>query len=475
MFSSLHAQNVTLSDFLNQETDIPLVSQLPNKVFMSTLRMGRDYLLSNSDLESGHNKFHSLDERLMESTIAITDHQLCPVSQSASHILRIMSRLWRSLVCGNGEPNLAWSNPGTACPLRTHAFATIVHLVGATSLYLAKNGLTQVDSTKKWNVVTFGRVLALLFNEGSLFGSQSVEKFDEAYWSTPEALNPSPVKQKSPAKKSVPKRRRHFRNNYDLFNDMPPREAPKSHSTEMLCSTAGDLATPPQKRAVLTMAALSASKPDSLCHDYDPDSPKRERRVDSKMDFQQAFRAANSGADGDLHSSQPDTLATIKSENGTDDSTGISTSQTTRNGGSTGNAGKAFVQAFGDVAGNGRRWMTAPTNILLTIPESENGDDSDDDLNVSGNDTLSSTLAEFAHPAIDGDVADDLEKRDVVKQPPKQMRRPRRPAKQSDEPVETITEDIGPPTTPLLLTSDDDIETKGTAFLDTIGSSIGMR
>lgn len=466
-----------MSDFLNQETDIPLLSQLPNKVFMSTLRMGRSYLANNTGIESNHNKFHSLDERLLESTIAITDNQLCSVSRSTGHILRILSRLWRTLICGNGEPNLAWANPGTSTALRVHSFATIVHLVGVTSQYLAKNGQTQLDGSKKWSVAVFGRIVALLFNEGTLFGSRAIEAFDEVYWSSPEAMNRTTVKRNSPTKKTLPKKRRHFRNNYDLFNDMPPRDIPKPTETiEIISSTAGDLASPPQKRALVPGLILSS---DRLERYDDLVAAKEERKqVDSKLDFQQAFRAANVEADTDVHPSTSSIDSTAMSMKGMvvseDDDPSVQTNHATKGGAS---SGKAFVQAFGDVSGGSRRWMTAPTNILLTIPESEHGDDSDNELQGTDISLAINVVESQKGPQYTQkhDGSDEIVT-GVTKQT-KQMRRPRRPLKEStvDTDLSAAAKDNDPSETPLLLTSEDEIFTKGSAFLDTIGASIGMR
>lgn len=464
-----------MSDFLNQETDIPLLSQLPNKVFMSTLRMGRDYLSKNTGLDSAYNKVHSLDDRLIESTIAITDHQLCSVSSSCWYILRIMSRLWRSLICGNGEPNLSWSNPATCTPLRVHSFATIVHLVGVTSQHLARNGVTQLDGNRRWNVVTFGRILALLFDEYVLFGDQAVEKFDENYWASKEAFNTSPPKKSPTTKKSLPKRRMHFRNNYDLFNDMPPREPPKPHANEILTSTAGDLASPPQKRTLVDPVPWSSDTNVTA----DVCATKTERKVDSKMDFQQAFRAANADVDNDndLHSADVGSGSFINTMQGNSGSSGNGdkSSKTQRSGAS---AGKAFVQAFTDTSNN-RRWMTAPTNMLLTIPETEHGDDSDIELNITENDSFSTATTDFGSTGkanvADSDGFDEVVHSGMPKRT-KQMRRPRRQAQAAvPENVEAVSQQPKLPEAPLLLTSDDDIETKGTAFLDTIGASIGMR
>jgi hypothetical protein len=490
VYSSVHSQNATLSDFLNQESDIPLLSQLPNKVFMSTLRMGRDFLVNNTGLDSSHNKFHFLDERLMESTIAITDHQLCSVSRSAGYTLRIMDKLWRSLICGNGEPNLAWANPGTATPLRTHSFATIVHIVGATALYLAKNGVTQLDGTRKWNVVTFGRVLALLFNEEKLFGNQAIEKFDDDYWSTPESLNPSPEKKKSP-KKPPQKKRRHVRNNYDLFSDMPPREAPKAVPNEMISSTAGDLATPPQKRQILILENLALNQSqiesknisseieisiDSTVDRQDifrvvKENTDGERKVDSKVDFQQAFRAANALADGDFLTADPRNSSNAVSGVSKETSVGQSTRHS-------GNSNKAFLQAFGDAVGSSRRWMTAPTKILLTIPESENDEDGDNEVNVVEQVSLSYSVGDMGLMPSNLSVSAESDgSSDMVdgSRQTKQMRRPRRPLKSAEGTIPVQQDMDEEAASPLLLTSDDDIETKGTAFLDSIGNSIGLR
>ena len=189
--SSLHSQNEVLSEFLGQEPDFPRLSNIPGDNFVSNLRMRRDVLKEQSEIQYAKAPQHA-EDKLLESTIDITKHQLCSLPRSTNHLLRIMSVLWKALITGNGKPDLVWANPSAPLPLRVHCFATILHLLGAASLYMSKNGVTQVDGVSKWNVVTLGRVLALCFDEAKLFGHQAVEAFDGEEWmpSEPPATTP---------------------------------------------------------------------------------------------------------------------------------------------------------------------------------------------------------------------------------------------------------------------------------------------
>lgn len=352
VYSSLHTQNAVLNELLHQESDLPVMSYLPNKVFMATLRMGAEYLAGNASFIPSKRIAHTREHAMVESTIAITDHQVCTVPRSTGHLLRIIPVLWRSLVCGDGEPDLVWSNPGASTPLRVHSFATILHLVGATSLYMSKNGVTQVDGTNKWNVVVLGRVLALLFDERHLFGDQSVEKFDEKHWLN--LAEKSAAYNSPPMKKSPPKKRGHVRTNYELGNDIGPSIA-SSSIVSNFPSNAGDLVTLP-KRVEPERDSFEATFEIDMRGSDDSDeqpSPKTDIKVDTKSDFQSFLRAANSTLDDDI-----DKPSGRKSKN------------------SSGNAAaNAFANAFGGIsAGNRQRFMTAPPTTLSTILEG--GDDS---------------------------------------------------------------------------------------------------
>jgi len=460
VYSSLHAQNSVLNDLLHQESDLPVMSYLPNKVFMATLRMGREYLASNATFNPTKHSGHTREAAMIEPTIAITDHQVCTVPRSTDHLLRIMPLLWRSLICGDGEPNLIWANPGASTPLRVHSFATILHLVGATSLYMSKNGVTQVDGASKWNVVVLGRVLALMFDERQLFGDQAVEKFDTKYWL-------SLAEPKTPAQKKFPPRRRgHVRTNYELGNDVGP-PAQSSSIVSNIPSTAGDLVTlpkrvRPEKESLSAIFEIDIRGSDDS---GDAPSPKQNVKVDTKSDFQSFLRAANTSLD------EEDDI--VKPEGG-------SSGKKSKGGGSA--AANAFVQAFGGIsASSNRRFMTAPAPTLPSIAE---GVDDSSSSNLAYEVPDSPPRQRDAipiQPSVnvlhdstgdgDGDVFNTLTTR-----PTRKMRVPQL-SKGGSLNLETEQKLKDREATRSLKVpkSGEEMEKLGDAFLDTLGASLGMR
>lgn len=460
VYSSLHTQNAVLNEFLNQESDLAIMSYLPNKVFMATLRMGREYLAGNAAFSPSRRNPHSRESSMVEPTIAITDHQVCTVSRLTGHMLRIIPVLWRSLVCGDGEPDLVWANPGASTPLRAEAFATILHLVGAASLYMSRNGVTQVDGASKWNVVMFGRVLALVFDERQLFGNHAVEKFDEKYWlDMAEKTGSDSV----PVKKSPPKRRGHVRTTYELGNDIGPSRATSSIVSNFT-SNAGDLVTLPKRVQSENANFLSAFELDMRGSDDSDDlsSPKVPVKIDSKSDFQSFLRAANSTFEEDV-----DKVSVVD---------GKGTKNVTEN-----LASNIFTSAFGGMSPAGRqRFMTAPPTLLQTIHEggddySPNFAESMNLLSASGTKPLVSVV-DVAHDTGSDDIVSNLHPRST-----KIMRVPRISKGGSlnldleKQPLGNETQDEDPPVVPKVPKSSEEIEKLGEGFLDSIGARLGLR
>ena len=443
------------------------MSYLPNKVFMATLRMGREYLASNATFNPAKHSGHAREAAMIEPTIAITDHQVCTVPRSTDHLLRIMPLLWRSLICGDGEPNLIWANPGASTPLRVHSFATILHLVGATSLYMSKNGVTQVDGASKWNVVVLGRVLALMFDERHLFGDQAVEKFDTKYWlSLAERSNSSTAKKKSP-----PKRRGHVRTNYELGNDVGP-PAQSSSIVSNIPSTAGDLVTlpkrvRPEKESLSAIFEIDIRGSDDS---GDAPSPKQNVKVDTKSDFQSFLRAANNNLD------EEDDI--VKPEEG-------SSGKKSKGGGSA--AANAFVQAFGGIsASSNRRFMTAPAPTLPSIAEGVDDSSSSNlaydvpDSPIRQRDAIPiQPSVNVLHDSTgdgDGDIFSTLTTRPTRKMRVPQLSRggslnleTERKLKDRDAKADSALR------SPKVPKSGEEMEKLGDAFLDTLGASLGMR
>jgi len=430
--SSLHPQNQILTSLFHEEPDSLSSRDSSDPSFLSKLKKGRDFLSNSLDLRVARSS-QNISRDLLELTVDVSKHQLCGIPQASSHLWRIIPILWRLVISGSGQPDLAWANPSATLPLRIHAFATILHLVGSTTLYLSKSGVTQIDGVSNWNVVVIGRLLALLFDERRLFGPQALESFDDELWLSKDLPGMNSVAS-SPADK--PKKRRHVRQTFELFNDIQGRD----ETTES--EVAASQATTPRSSNTLHVNTNHADtlEVSTKAPWVDEDSSEKPK-PDSKSDFQSALRAAISEDDGD----------------------GLE--------GSAGDGGKtamAMIQAFSSVSG-GRQFMTAPGRALSTIRETDDVDESNDNIDerdISGLGSGDST------PGNDGNTAPS-----ATKKPVKQMRVPNRIRDRSRTlpDINTIPEIETSDTLHSIPKTDEEIESAGTAFLETIGKSLGVR
>jgi hypothetical protein len=408
-------------------------------VFLSKLRMGRDFLTSNIET-IGARRPSSLEVKLFESVLNIVKSQVCPITHSYGHVIRIIPTLWRTLLCGAGEPDLTWANPAAPIPLRLHTFATILQLLGGVSLYLQKNGVMQVDGVTKWNIVALARVVALLFDEGSLFGKQSTEAFDKEKWAR-EFEDPSESdKIPTPAsnnQSSVQRRKRHVRNNLEILDILLPPKAGNNkgksntdQKSSLYASAVDDSVI--KTRSAATLSSHSATK-------------KMDLKLDSKSDFQSALRAA-AAAEDDFDHIETDGAKTAK----------------------------AMIQAFGGASGS-RRWMTAPVRALSTISEAEDGDDLDGAMEAAAQSASPSPLVPITE--VGKEQLDTTIRRAAPKRAVKQMRIPKSLKKQGEEntPVERPSAITSETRQTSLPRTDREIESAGTAFLDVIGKELGIR
>ncbi|KAL7581257.1 hypothetical protein ACA910_006028 [Epithemia clementina (nom. ined.)] len=442
--SSLHTQNAVLSDYLHEEEDSQKPSDLNKHGFLSKISLGKGLLLE----ESASRVYSEAEDRLLRSTLDVVKYNICPVTRHHCFLLRAMTRLWRTLILGTGEASLAWANPATPIPLRLHAFASILQLLGGSSLYLTKNGLTQADGTK-WSIVCLGRVIALFFDEQNLFGGSAAEVFH------PSFLLPASSEEKKTGEKSNGKnesaavrRKRHVRNNFDLldthgFKSSPENGSPSSTGSPTHGRRLSDIPSHPFD------GFDTANEPTGFLTALS----RKELKVDSKSDFQSALRAATAAED-DFDRPESDGSKTAN----------------------------AMIQAFAGSSSGSRRWMTAPTRALSTIREQE---DTDTEEPVSSlKDAQADVAGAGVPPSPEAMVGLDAE---IVRNPPKktvkQMRIPR--ARKSsasfdfsimeEEPAPSEAPiDTSPPKPQSVPKSDDEIESAGTAFLDVIGKSIGV-
>lgn len=424
---------------MNQEYDPLTFKSASSKTLLSSLRLGETYLLNASIEQLKTRVANAREEQLLASVIAIADTRQCPIPRPTSHLMRVISLLWRSLICGDGEPDIVWSNPCSTTPLRVHTFATILHLVGAASLFLAKNGFTQVDGTNKYSFVYLGRVLALLFDEYKLFGQLALETFDNQHWSSSEVNNNNRFDVNATTKKSPPKGR-HVRSTFELPVGHGQLRTSTNPGVSNFTSTAGDLATLPGTSRV------DSTKPSEIRNVVDQISDeiataKPDFKVDSKQDFQTLMRLSAAG-----DSDQELNLKSSNDKFGKD--FGMERSS------------KALIQAYGGISGvGGRRYMTMPAP-LSTILES-----SDDMPSYSeSNDAKGSAVTDLSIPSV---IDSDLAASTALS---KQMRRPKVVKGTGIVPETCLQPNIARPAS----TTSDDILASMDAYLDNLSSLEGL-
>ncbi|CAB9509212.1 expressed unknown protein [Seminavis robusta] len=447
--SSLHVQNAILRDFLHNETDYPGSIITLEKGNMQVTGLSREEIVRQFSAGAvGLSPLTaSAEERLVNSVVSVAKPSLCSPHHMVKHLLRIVPKVWRTLICGTGD--LAWANPASIIPLRVHAFASLLQIVGNASGFMSKSGVTQVDGVGKFDPVTLARVMSWVYDEESLFGGKVKElvgdidvflKSVKAAKSSKKEVNSKTAASvdDDPKKEKAKRRRRHQRSNFELFNDNPRRadsidmSDPTSDFGELVSGlqlpTTNDLSTqhadapapqsrPPRQRSPPPPAARNVSpSPDkelSSAGDFDfaslsslsdtdsittPDatSAKPAAKVDSKFDFQSNLELGLQNDDEGLN--KFDAPLTSSNTN-------------------------HLVQLFGGMSGTGKKkYMTAPASRLATIREDD--DDSDVGTGVSTEGMPLSPL----QPSTSVDDPDDSVASELVitaKKAPKMFRRPK--------------------------------------------------
>ena len=461
-FSSVHPQNATLSKFFNHTSNYP---QRLKSTELSSLSapwaLARDDMLLRIDTEH-ETEPTSSSVTALETGVEISKSSLCPQSELSSHFLRVLSQLWRSLVAGKGKPELLWANPASLISLRLHTFASILHSLSSVTVYLAKNGLTQLDGRGKWNLVSMAYVVGMLFDEEDLFclpdgvfieDLESVLAFDQKYANGKRGTD---LESKKTSRRS---NRRTNRSTSDAF-------APGSIlGGERLHAVSGNIESEQLSTVVEAVSTTATTTP---------------MKVDSKADFQAALRKASYVDDEPSAPRDSSSSQTSSSRQAS-----VSGSQVAKN----------MISAFGGMssgpAGTRRRWMTAPSSGLATIQEDADGDEQKDDGGDLGNLSVGLGRSSLLEKNFGNEAFVDKAKRSGTKQ----MRVPRTQAQSKDSyktlpanHLEKITEDDVKGTEAsgiaenmassrkegISLVSDDDIERKGTQFLDEIGKSMGF-
>ena len=361
--SSIHCQNSILNEFLGQEPyasaqEVDNQNPLSKMLGLSREEMNQQssaYSSPPPDLDSHHD-----NEKLLISAVDVSKASMCPVPDVFEHLHRVVRQLWKVVVLGTAEPNLLWANPAAPTPLRLQAFATLLQILGSSTLYSSKRGLSQLDGSTKWNLLVVSRVLALTFDEGCLFGELAHETLGKELLIAAKTSSTGIPENASDQKVFRETRRRHVRSNFEFLNNVAaagePREGPVGVGAEATDSVVGGLGAlavssssglvNPNGSAPLPMGTLD--KVLQLASEVQPsDEPIK---VDSVTDFRSALKAGFEEVDDD---------------------------GPFYDGSSTGsNAALALVKAYSGPQAMSRRWMTAPSPGLATIRE--DGDDEGD-------------------------------------------------------------------------------------------------
>jgi hypothetical protein len=305
----------------------------------------------------------------MISTVDISKIDMCSLGDVSAHLLRVSKQLWKVAVVGTGNHDISWANPAASLPLRVNAFATLLQILGSSTLYLSKRGSTQLDGNHKWNFVSLGRVLALLFDEEDLFGNEGEEAFSDEFLAKFLGSKEGEKRKFNPKKKG----RRHVRSNFEFLNNGAVRGgsdglsaliedeiknpvAKEAGGKETLHNDGFDKSIELEKAETLSQQSTiideessplsTLERREKLSRNYD--SPK----IDSVTDFRSALEAGRRDEDDDP----------------------------VLEGKHVGNAAAAsWIKAFGGSSGGRRRgFLTAPSPGLATIREDGDDDDFDE-------------------------------------------------------------------------------------------------
>lgn len=464
--SSLHPQNATLREFMQRIPDRPSALDTSNLSPSSVWRLNRVDLIETQEREISAVNTYQADEetgRLIVSTIDISKPSLCPPSVISTHWIRTVSQLLKIMIAGNGDAALLWANPAAVIPLRIHAFATFLQVFSSGSAYLMKNGATQMDGRNKWNATTFSRLVAMIFDESSLFDikrNHTEEPFDAEEWTSSPAVTPvipCPDKCTSAPTSSKSHRKRHTRTNSDNFFTISNAVS----STDMLASERSATRKNSGGRSVITplsdlskIFSTTNEKEIKNIGDLGTSSDfagqvQRERskqltsidKLDSKIDFHHALMA------GSTDFAIPKNAPTFIAGNGVGNE-----SSGNRNNNSNCNSRRKF--------------MTMPLAALATIREDFDSDETRESDRLAMPPRHTSNIMSAIDDSVDTEMVINATKCSI-----KQMRVPRVSKSVAIPKCIDSGTDVGDARTVLI--NDEDIESAGGAFLDVLGQSLG--
>lgn len=467
-FTSVHPQNKTLSDLFLTKPNPPR-SLLPSDFSEPYASWGkyRSEILYRLKPERippfmfVGGALAETERKLLEPVVGLTKSSKCPHSDLMTHLVRIVAQLWRATVSGVGEPSILWASPESLIPLRLNSFATLLHTVSSASHHMAKAGLRQLDGNSPWDISALARVLSMLFDEGAIFGGGPLEDAQHVEPPSPRKSSiPRPAVLSNRAKTTAVDKGK-LSSRPKIVERYSSQDSPKISPTKKVEVMKFDvdamlgIGVTPQPANSSTEAVQSPGMDSNGTHHIT--SGQSGFKVDSKGDFMSALAASND--EPNLATSLPEKSVAKKTEN-------------------------LFSSAARGPAANRRRWMTLPLNALATIEESE------------GQDTKESVREPSVQrqPSL-SKKSDSMDTEMVLhpgeKKKSKQMRLPQVNPQDSIEPQSSFLDSMVPPAENkrnkeanllphdsekerTLPTDDGTIEVAGTAFLDSIGKSMGF-
>lgn len=383
--SSIHAQNPVLCDFLQKESDTPTsATKVLGKMSSETLKLDRDEMIKTlgASVISSSRLTPPKEESLLDSVSSLAKPQMCSTSQMSTHLLRVTTKLWKTFVFGTGDTDLTWANPAAIVPLRVHAFGSLLQIIGNVSLYMLKSGVTQVEGgTSKFDMVTLGNVLALLFDEEAIFGHGITEVLgDSDLWlkstnkangakntdksTTSSEPDTPPATEESTAK---PKRKnRHQRHTFEFRTSVDVSDPTSALSDFSFGASSGPTSRGRSYSAeeTSTPSSFSLPKPSIVSRSRTAPSSGIDTKAGSDLDMSHLSPPSRPKS-----SLKADSVADFKSN------MEIGLSENTENSFDdplTASNVSSLMQKFGGMSGAGKnRWRTAPAPNLMTIREDE--------------------------------------------------------------------------------------------------------
>ncbi len=167
--SSIHPQNDALETFFQHVPRPP--QYLSGDDFRGVWKMKSDQI--KKEMDKVKQTFDQMDmpndKQLLLHTIEISKNSICPPSQIVPHFVRISFQLWRSFVAGSGEPHLAFANPAMSLPLRLHSFSALLYVFNQVCSRMMKSDVTETSGSQKFTMNTMSSLVSFLFDEESIF------------------------------------------------------------------------------------------------------------------------------------------------------------------------------------------------------------------------------------------------------------------------------------------------------------------